>query len=142
MIRIFLGLLKGGLVGTAVGFGAAHLGVSTGGMAWPAYGALGFLVGVVCGKPPWRQETLWTTLMKGIIGFALCMGLYWVAQKVLGGIKAPAQLVSQLGLAGETTLPSTPLLLGPIIGIVYGIFVEVDDGGKAAAKNAAAKSKG
>lgn len=141
MIRIFLGLLKGGLAGAAVGFGAAHLGVSTGGLAWPAYGVLGFLVGVVCGKPPWRQETLWTTIMKGIIGFALCMGLYWVAQKVLGGIKAPPQIVSELGLSADATLTSSPLLLAPIIGVVYGIFVEIDDGGKAAAKNGATKPK-
>jgi hypothetical protein len=141
MIRIFLGLLKGGLVGAAFGFGAARLGLSTGALAWPAYGALGFLVGVVCGKPPWRQETLWTTLMKGIIGFVMCMGLYWVAQKVLGGIKAPSLVVAELGLAADTTLASTPVLLAPLIGIVYGIFVEVDDGGKTAVQNGAAKPK-
>ncbi len=142
MIRIFLGLLKGGLAGAAVGFGAAHLGVTTGGLAWPAYAAVGFVVGVVCGKPPWRQDTLWTPVLKGLIGSLLCMGLYWAAQKVLGGVTAPGQLASALGLATDTALTSTPLLLAPLIGIVYGIFVEIDDGGKAVAKNGAAGPKG
>jgi hypothetical protein len=132
MIRVILGLLKGGLVGAALGYGAMRFGIGAGGLAWLVYGAVGFLVGVVCGKPPWRQETLWTSIIKGVVGLVLCMGLYWVAQKLLGDSRAPAGLVSALGGTGDAVLAATPVLLAPLIGVVYGIFVEVDDGGKAA----------
>jgi hypothetical protein len=35
-------------------------------------------------------------------------------------------------VADGKAMVSVPALLGPIIGIVYGVFVEVDDGGKSA----------
>ncbi|HJX62402.1 MAG TPA: hypothetical protein VJ860_00450 [Polyangia bacterium] len=135
MVRVLLGLVKGGIVGAAVGFAALRVGVGAGATAWLVYGAVGFLVGLVCGKPPWRQETIWTSIVKGVIGLAVCMGLFWVAGKLLGGMQAPAQLVAPLGLTDGQALVSVPALLGPLIGIVYGVFVEVDDGGKSAPKS-------
>jgi hypothetical protein len=137
MVRVLLGLLKGGIAGAAVGFAASRVGFGVGAAAWLVYGAVGFLVGIVCGKPPWRQETLWTSIIKGIFGLAVCMGLYWVAQKLFGGVNVPSQLQGPLGVAEGQPLVSVPVLLGPLIGIVYGVFVEVDDGGK---PSAAAKS--
>jgi len=132
MLRVLLGLVKGGIVGAAVGFAASRVGLGSGATAWLVYGVVGFLVGLVCGKPPWRQETLWTSIVKGVIGLAVCMGLFWVAGKVLGGMQAPAQLLGALGITEGRALVSVPALLGPLIGIVYGVFVEVDDGGKSA----------
>ena len=131
-MRVLLGLVKGGIVGGVVGFAASRVGFGAGATAWLVYGAVGFLVGIVCGKPPWRQETIWTSIVKGVVGLAVCMGLFWVAGKVFGGMKAPAQLLAPLGLADGQALVSVPSLLGPLIGIVYGVFVEVDDGGKSA----------
>jgi hypothetical protein len=141
MFRVLLGLVKGGIVGAFVGFAASRVGLGAGATAWLIYGAVGFLVGLVCGKPPWRQETIWTSIVKGVIGLAVCMGLFWVAGKVLGGMQAPAQLLGPLGITDGRALVSVPALLGPIIGIVYGVFVEVDDGGKSAprAKSQATK---
>jgi len=132
MVRVLLGLIKGGIVGGAVGLAASRLALGRGATAWLVYGAVGFLVGIVCGKPPWRQETLWTSLVKGVFGLVICMGLYWFAQKVLGGTKAPAQLLAPLGVAQGQGLVSVPVLLAPLIGIVFGVFVELDDGGKSA----------
>ena len=132
MVRFLLGLLKGGIVGAAVGVGASRIGMGAGATSWLVYGAIGFLVGVVCGKPPWRQETIWTSVIKGVIGLAVCMGLFWVSQKVLGGMKVPVQLPAALGVADGQALVSVPVVLGPIIGIIYGVFVEIDDGGKSA----------
>jgi hypothetical protein len=132
MVRFLLGLLKGGIVGAAVGFGASRIGFGAGATSWLVYGAIGFLVGVVCGKPPWRQETIWTSVIKGVIGLAVCMGLFWVSQKLLGGMKVPVQLPAALGVADGQALVSVPVVLGPLIGIIYGVFVEIDDGGKSA----------
>jgi hypothetical protein len=89
-------------------------------------------VGIVCGKPPWRQETICTSVVKGVIGLVVCMGLFWVARKVFGGMQAPAQLLASLGVSEGQALVSVPALLGPVIGMLYGVFVEVDDGGKSA----------
>ena len=132
MVRVLLGLVKGGIVGAAVGFAASRVGFGAGPTAWLVYGAVGFLVGIVCGKPPWRQETIWTSVVKGVVGLVVCMGLFWVARKVFGGMQAPELLLAPLGASHGQALVSMPALLGPLIGILYGAFVEVDDGGKSA----------
>jgi hypothetical protein len=125
MLRVLLGILKGGVVGAAVGFAATKVGFGTGAAAWLVYGVIGFLVGIVCGKAIWRHDTLVTPLLKGIFGFLLGMGLYWLAGKTLGNVAVPA--ASPLW-ASTDKLAAIPVLLGPAIGIIYGIFVEVDDG--------------
>ena len=47
-------------------------------------------------------------------------------------MQAPAQLLAPLGVSDGQALVSVPALLAPLIGILYGVFVEVDDGGKSA----------
>ena len=142
MLRVVLGILKGAIVGVAVGAGAWKLGLGGGWIAFGAYGLIGALVGVVCGKPLWKQETLWTPLLKGIFGFAIGCGLYWGARKLLGGTAFP--FAAAVGAPADRPLIEIPYLLGPLVGLIYGVFVEVDDGAKApppAAKGAAAGAK-
>jgi hypothetical protein len=136
MLRVLLGIIKGGVVGAAVGFAATKVGFGTGAAAWLVYGLIGFLVGIVCGKAIWRHETLVTPVLKGVFGFLLGMGLYWLAGKALGGVKAPATTAF---FTSNDPISTIPLLLGPVIGILYGIFVEVDDGERKKAAEAAAK---
>jgi hypothetical protein len=134
MVRVLLGIIKGGLVGVAVGFAATKVGFGTGAAAWLVYGVIGFLVGIVCGKAIWRHETVVTPILKGIFGFLIGMGLYWLAQKAVGGAKMG--FTARLG-AADAPLAAVPLLIGPAIGILYGIFVEVDDGERKKAAEAA-----
>lgn len=138
-MRVLLGLLKGGVVGLGLGFAAFKLGIASGLLAYLVYGAVGFLVGVVAGKPIWRQETLWTPVLKGVVGFLIALGLTWLARKGLGGAKL--ELATGLG-APDVPLVDVPFLLAPVIGILYGIFVEVDDGGKSGPAAAAASASG
>jgi hypothetical protein len=129
MLRVVLGILKGAIVGAAVGAGAWKLGLAGGVLAFVAYGVVGALVGVVCGKPIWRQETLFTPLLKAIFGFAVGAGLYYGARKLFGG----THLAFATGLgAPDRPLVEIPFLIAPLIGLLYGAFVEVDDssGGK------------
>jgi len=135
-MRVILGLLKGGIIGAAIGYAALKLGVSGGTPAYLTYAVIGFAVGLICGKAIWRQETLWTPALKGILGAGICVGLYWISSRFLGFLKLP--ITGQLG-AGDRPLVEVPLLLGPALGILYGIFVEVDDGERKAAAAPPAK---
>jgi hypothetical protein len=125
MLRVLLGILKGGIVGGAVGLLATRLGLGDGITGYAVYGVVGFLVGIVCGKAIWRQETLWTPVLKGVVGVVVSLGLTWGARKLLGDFKL--SFVTELG-APDAPVASVPLLLAPLVGIAYGIFVEVDDG--------------
>ena len=53
--------------------------------------------------------------------------LYWGAGKLFGGTHLA--LAAKLGAPADRPLVDIPLLLGPVIGAVWGIFVEIDDGG-------------
>jgi hypothetical protein len=98
----------------------------TGVPAFVDYGVLGAVVGVLGGRPPWRQETIWTPLLKGIFGIVVGVGLYWVAHKLLGSMRL--DFAVKLG-APDKPIIDVPVVLGPMIGAVWGILVELDDSG-------------
>lgn len=139
MVRVVLGLLKGGAVGALVGWGALKLGVVGGAAAVACYGLIGGLAGIVAGKAPWRQETFWTPALKGLFGFAVGIALYFGARKLMGNLHA--------GFAASWGVPDRPVielpvLLGPVVGALWGIFVEVDDSVGGSDKQNRAKSAG
>ena len=125
MGRIVLGLIKGIVLGGAVGYGLLRLGWNAPLWIYVACAIVGALAGVVCGQPPWRANTLWTPIVKMLVGAIIGVGL---------------------GMIGRWLLPHTPLLTfagtaltwqsGPVlvagVGILYGLFVEIDDGGPGA----------
>jgi hypothetical protein len=125
MGRVILGLLKGGVVGAAIGALALKLGVAGGIPAVFTYAVIGAAAGVVCGRPPWRQDTFWTSLLKGIFGLLVGGGLYFLARKLLGG--AHVAFAAKVGASADAPLVEIPVLLGPAIGALWGIFVEIDD---------------
>jgi hypothetical protein len=138
MVRIVLGVLKGGVVGAALGYLASRAGITTGPLALLVYAAIGALVGVVGGKAIWRQETLFTPILKALFGIGVGIGLYFLGGKLLGGFHLP---IAAIPGSGDHPVSQVPALLGTAIGILYGIFVELDDaGGKN--KDAAAKAGG
>jgi hypothetical protein len=121
MLRVIVGLIKGAIVGGAVGYGAWYLGATGGVLAYVACALVGAVVGVVAGRAPWRAETIWTPVIKMIVGAVIGAGLCFVGFRFLPD--------PQFHLAGvEVGLHSAPLL-APAVGVLYGIFVEVDDGG-------------
>jgi len=125
MLRVLSGVLKGGLIGFAIGALSWRLGLS-GIPACLDYGLIGALVGVLWGRPPWRQETIWTPLLKGIFGVVVGIGLYWLAHKFLYATRL--DLAVKLG-APDKPIPNVPVVLGPIVGAIWGILVELDDSG-------------
>ena len=125
MLRVVLGVLKGAIVGAAVGYLAWKAGVTSGVAAYLAYGLIGGLAGIVAGRPPWRQETLWTTWLKGLFGFGIGLLLNWAAHKFLGGVHV--SFAAALGAPPDRAAVDVPFLLGPLVGALPGIFFEVDD---------------
>jgi len=124
-VRVIYGLLKGGIIGGGLGFGFMQLpGLAQAGfMHYLLYGVIGALVGFVAGRPFWRHDTLWTPIVKAVVGFAVCLGLYALVAKAFGDPKLTF-------IGANVTASSLPYALGAAIGVVYGVFVEVDDGGK------------
>ena len=124
MVRLLLGLLKGAVLGAAIGFAAYKVGLGSG-WGYPLYGLIGFVVGLVVGRPVWshlldKGSTVWTAVLKGLFGFGVGCGLYALAHHALGD---PA-----LTLAGETrSLTGWAMIFGAIVGGLYGAWVEVDD---------------
>jgi uncharacterized membrane protein len=122
-VRAITGLLKGGLVGGGLGYGLmAVVGAPVSSVLnYLLYGLIGALVGLVAGKPIWRQETIWTPIVKAIFGAAVCVGIYALVVYVLGD--------PSLGAFGlDASVSTVPYVLGAICGIIYGVFVEIDDG--------------
>ncbi|HVX97594.1 MAG TPA: hypothetical protein VHK47_21960 [Polyangia bacterium] len=137
-MRVVTGLLKGGIIGFCVGALSWRIGMVMGGLpAFIDYGLIGALVGILGGRPPWRQETIWTPLLKGIFGVVVGIGLYWVAHKFLYGIRL--DFAAKLG-APDKPIPDVPVVLGPMVGALWGILVELDDsGGGATSESAVSK---
>ena len=122
MVKLLVGLLKGAVIGGAVGYGAVQLAVATGfGNAWLTYGLVGALVGLFVGKPLWsvlrdKSSTNWIAVLKGLFGFGVGCGLYALFAKVWN---------PTFEIAGQPA--QWPPFVGGLIGAVYGGFVELDD---------------
>ncbi len=120
-MRILLGLIKGAIFGGGVGFGAYKLGLS-GSLGFVVCGVAAAVAGLVCGRAPWRHETLVTPIIKMVFGFGVGSGLYY-GWNALG---VSARLAS-FGGPAELHAIAAPA----IIAILYGTFVEIDDSSKA-----------
>lgn len=139
MVKLLVGLLKGAVIGGAIGYGAFALGQATGfSNGFLTYGAVGLLVGLLVGRPLWslirdKASTTWVGIIKGLVGFGVGCGLYAIVAKAW----APAPMN-----VGGYNLFGWPPMLGGIIGGLYGAFVEVDDAsGEDAQRAASDKNK-
>lgn len=124
MIKLVVGILKGAVIGGAVGYGAFALGNATGfDSPWLTYGVIGALVGLIAGRSFWslmrdKNATTWVAILKSAFGFGIGCGLY--------ALLAKAWNPSALYVSGYDIF-TWPVTLGGAIGAVYGGFVELDD---------------
>ena len=125
MIKLLVGILKGAVIGGALGYGAFALSQATGfGNPWLTYGLIGAIVGLFVGKPIWsllrnKESTSWIAILKSVFGFGLGCGLYAIVAKAWG----PVWNIEAIGY----NVFAWPPTLGGAIGAVYGGFVELDD---------------
>jgi hypothetical protein len=134
VVKLLVGLLKGAVIGAAIGYGAHAANLD---LVWLACGLTGALVGLLVGRPIWslvkdKNATSWIGVIKAAFGFGVGVGLW--------ALVAKAWSPSAVMVSGYNVLGWAPTLAGAI-GAVYGGFVEFDDSldDKADAKSKAAK---
>ena len=124
MIKLLIGILKGAVIGGALGYGAYALGeVPVLSNPWLLYGLIGAIVGLFVGKPIWalikdKNATSVIAMLKAAFGFGIGCGLYAIIAKAWN----PTLAISTID-----NVFSWPPTLGGAIGAVYGGFVELDD---------------
>ncbi len=124
MLRLLLGIVKGGVIGGALGYAAMQLGLGAG-FGWLVYGVVGAAVGFLVGRPFWshlfdKKSTVWTAILKAMFGFGVGVGLWALGAKAAGD--------PQLAFAGEThALTQWQPIFGAAVGLLYGAWVEIDD---------------
>lgn len=126
--RALLGLIKGLIVGGGIGYCLLKLGNPNGILIYLCCGLVGAVVGLLCGRAPWQAETIWTPVLKMVFGLAAGTGLYALGHRFMPGLAVSVQ-----GFAEMVPLRSGAFL-AVAIGGLYGMFVEIDDGGGAARK--------
>ena len=120
MLRVLVGLIKGAVVGGLLGYGSWYTGWTGGFAAYLACALAGALVGVIAGRAPWRAETIWTPVIKMIVGAVIGAGLCFVGFRFLPD--------PQFKIAGVELGLHSATVLAPAVALLYGMFVEVDDG--------------
>jgi hypothetical protein len=144
VIRLFIGLLKGAVIGAGVGYGAYALQDATHfSNAWLTYGVVGMLVGLFVGRPLWSllrdpNTTNIVAVIKAVFGFGVGCGLYALFRYAW---KPSPDLLSLSFIPADQGIYWAPVL-GGAIGAVYGGFVELDDSiGDDGSKAKSAKSE-
>jgi len=127
LLKLLLGLLKGLIVGAAVGYGAFAAGLD-GGFHWLTYGVIGALVGLVAGRPLWalitdKDGTTWVSVLKAIFGYGVGVGLYALVAKAWGGFRLDLSFLSATPRLVHDWQP----VMGGAIGAFLGAFFEIDD---------------
>lgn len=123
MVKLLVGILKGAVIGGALGYGAYAAGQATNfANPWLTYGLIGAIVGLFVGKPIWslirdKNSTSWIAILKAAFGFGIGCGLYALVNRVWG---------PTLMIGGYDVFTWQPTF-GGAIGALYGGFVELDD---------------
>ena len=127
MVKLLLGLVKGLVIGAAVGYGAFALELD-GGFHWLTYGMIGALVGLLVGRPIWsnildKNATSWVSILKAVFGFGVGCGIFALVKEVWGGFDLELSFLAE----GERNLYDWQPVFGGALGALYGAFVELDD---------------
>lgn len=124
MIRSLFGFFKGAVVGAGMGLIFLYFNLQEGIIPYLGCGLIGTIVGILCGRAPWKVETFWVPLLRSVFGFIVGIGLYALGHSLF----PPIHLITLKPISSESILLSSSTFLAPVIGALYGLFVELDDG--------------
>ena len=128
--RLLIGIVKGLLVGSLLGFGLVRLGfpMPSALLAYPAAALTGVLIGLVAGKPIWAKDAKIEAGTKAFVGALLAIGLMAAARTWLL-VPLPFALPASLGVVTQehATLGGFAMtVLAGIAGLLGG-FYEADN---------------
>lgn len=153
--RLFIGILKGLIVGGLIGFGLATLGYPAPGaiVAYAAAVVTGIVVGLVAGKPIWAEDAKIEAGTKAFVGALLAAGLMFAARKWLT-MSVPVPLAdlglghlgganTSLGEAAGTsgTLGGLAIPSLAMIAAILGGFYEADNDPQSGSDSTASAKK-
>jgi hypothetical protein len=131
--RLLVGILKGLVLGSLLGFGLVKLGMAFPGavVAYLAAAVTGILIGLIAGKPIWAKDARIEAGMKAAVGAVLGLGLMFAARKWLA-MPVPPGLVSVTGAtvpteAGTSTIGHFAMTSLAAIAAVLGGFYDADN---------------
>jgi hypothetical protein len=144
--RLFVGIVKGLMVGALLGFGLVKLGWAVPGavVAYLAAAVAGVVVGLIAGKPIWAKDAKIEAGTKAFVGALLSLGLmaaarHWLTMEVpipLGSL-VPADHHASLTLGGFAMTS-----LAAIAGLLGGFYeADNDASGEEAAPSSSKKGK-
>ena len=147
LVRMLVGLLKGVIVGGAVGFGLVSLGMflPTTVIAYGAAAVCGLLIALIAGKPIWASGARVEVGMKAIVGALMAPALLFALRRFVE-IGLPADLLSSLpgleALKGSSVSFSTFSVtsLAAVTAVISGFF-DADNQPTAEDENAGAGKK-
>lgn len=124
--RLFIGIVKGLLIGGLLGFGLAQLGFAAPSwfIAYLAAALVGVLVGLIAGKPIWAGDAKIEAGLKAFVGALLGAGLMFAARKWLT-MTVPLQISGLT--APNASLGGLSITSLPMIAALLGAFYEVDN---------------
>jgi hypothetical protein len=128
VFKLVVGILKGAIIGGALGYGAFWLQTEMGfDSLWLIYGVVGALVGLLVGRPIWsllrdKNATAWVSILKAAFGFGVGVGLWALIARVWN----PSAINLSIG-GNSVNVFTWPVSVGGAIGALYGAFVEIDD---------------
>ena len=121
LLGIFKGLLIGGTIGALIHF-VAERPVLDGLLNYPLYAGVGALSGVLAGRPPWKAGAWIASILKGVFGLLVGLGLFALGNWLFAsGLPIPGAL--------HAPLAHQPLAFAPLLAVIYATLVELDDGG-------------
>jgi hypothetical protein len=140
--RLLIGIVKGLIVGSLLGFGLVKLGVALPGavIAYLAAALTGVVIGLVAGKPIWAKDAKIEAGTKAFVGALLGLGLMAAARNWLM-IPLPISL-GTLAPEGSTLGGFAMTSLAAIAGLLGGFYeADNDPSDEAAAPPSGAQSK-
>ncbi len=130
MLRLFVGLLKGLLIGGVVGLllvkvvGMLALGAW---LAYPLAVLVGVLTGFIAGRPIWAPGARIEAYLKAAFGALLASGLLFVLRQ-WAALPIPA-LPWGLGGGAGAVLGEVPIVVLPLISTVLALLYDIDHTG-------------